>query len=288
MKKRLVFFHSDKKHELLVAEAFMEGALSRGFQIENRFTSEYKTHIFDVAIVMGVKGATKQIMTDYLAERKTVIYIDKGYTRRKSDDGGISEYYRIAINSTQPTAYFQRQPQSEHRFEKLDYYLQRMPHNHNGHIIFAGSSQKYCDFHELGDATDYAQRVITELRKYTDRKIVYRPKPSWQDAVPLSGTTFSGPQRKIWMELQDAYALVTHGSNAAFDAILNGIPIIILGDGVGKPLARTELKDINNLYYPTPEERYQWCCDLAYCQWTLSEMRSGLMFKHIDTELMTK
>jgi hypothetical protein len=284
----IVFYHTEKEHEVMLADAFEEGCTGREVSFSKKFTAEYIRPEADIAVIMGVKGATKKIMDDYLKSGRQCLYLDKGYVRRKVEGCGISEYYRLSVNSTQPTNYFQTIPQSSKRWDKLGYNLQRMYKNPEGAIIFAGSSQKYCDFHGLGDATEYAQSVIKEIRKCSNNEIIYRPKPSWSDATPIEDTTYSGPERKIWVELENAYCLITHGSNAAFDALINGVPVIILGDGVARPLSRTKISDINNLYYPNGIERLQWFYDLAFCQWRIDEICSGRFWKHIGSFLNIK
>jgi hypothetical protein len=69
------------------------------------------------------------------------------------------------------------------------------------------------------------------------------------------------------------------------DAIIAGVPVIITGDGIAKPLGRATLKYINDLYYPTDTERYQFLCDLAYIQWNLDELRNGLAWSHIKPQI---
>jgi len=133
-------------------------------------------------------------------------------------------------------------------------------------VIFAGSSEKYHEWYGIGGATQYAQTQIDLIRKYSSRPIVYRPKPSWEDAVPINGTRFSRHPELIRDVLHNAHALVAYGSNAATDAVMNGVPAVVLGDGVARPVAETSISNIEHPYFPSDEERYQWCCDFSYCQ----------------------
>jgi len=69
--------------------------------------------------------------------------------------------------------------------------------------------------------------------------------------------------------------LVTHGSNACFDAVCLGIPCIILGDAVAKNMSSTTLDEIESPRLASEAERHQWLSDLAYWQWTEAEHASG-------------
>jgi len=55
------------------------------------------------------------------------------------------------------------------------------------------------------------------------------------------------------------------------DAVMHGIPVVVLGDGIAKPLSGT----LDEMYHYTDDERDQLLNDIAYCQWTLDEIKSG-------------
>lgn len=285
---RVTFWRSNKPLEHRLAERVGEGARALGLDYETRVTSEYDGPLAetDVAIVLGVKGRSGEIFREHRVLGKHVVYVDKGYYRGRGDDPAVKlKYFRFSVDGFQPLAYFQAIPRPDDRWRRLGFVFEsRQPLGR--HIIYAGSSQKYCDFQQIGDATKYAAKVVRAVRKYLPRhEIVYRPKPTWRDAVPIDGTTFSQGKKKIQEELIGAKALITHGSNAAFDAILAGVPCVVLGDAIAKPIAMQRLDQLQAVEFPNDTARYQWGCDLAYCQWTLDEMRSGEMWSYLQEQL---
>jgi hypothetical protein len=155
-------------------------------------------------------------------------------------------------------------------------------------VLLAGSSQKFCDFHELGDATEYARTVLRKLRKHTKRPLVYRPKPSWGGAVPVEGFGYSPASEKFVTELSASHALVTFGSNACFEALLAGVPTLILGDGVTRGLSITDYEDIESAEWPGSDAVYLLGCNLAYCQFTVSEMANGMCWSVVREHLGKK
>lgn len=272
---------SDKAREHQIAQAFCEGAHRFGHRTEVCSTGSYTAPdpAIDIAVMVGVKGISGRCFHDFRAAGRRIILIDKGYCRHP--DPQQRHYFRLSVDAPQPLAYLQRRPHDAQRRLHLPWTIR--PRRSSGrHIIFAGSSEKYCRFHALGDATAYADAVIQQLKRDSDRPIVYRPKPSWVAAVPIAGSLFSRPPRTLGHELHDAYALVTHGSNAALEAILAGVPCIVLGDGIARPMSRTTLADINDLYYPPDHERLQWLADVAHCQFTLPEFSQGLAWDSIQ------
>lgn len=285
--KAVFWIAEGKQKELLLAKAFCEGFKIHGHECELRPTHTYNGPAYDcdLALIMGVKGISQQCLRDHIKKRINVIYIDKGYVRLRSLEPNVPLlHYRFSINAFQPLDYFQQRPKPADRWKALGYQLKPRKYI-NGSIIFAGSSQKYCNWHNLGNATDYAQKNIRRIRKIIKRSIIYRPKPSWHEAIPIEGTTFSHGKRRLTEDLKEAFALVTFGSNAAFDAIVEGIPVVVLGDSIARPIANTKLEELKEPFFPNDQQRWQWCCDLAYCQWTLDELRSGEAWHYLQNEL---
>ena len=152
--------------------------------------------------------------------------------------------------------------------------------------MYLGSSAKYHAIAGLGDPNDTAALIVSELRKLTDRPIYYRPKPSYDGARPVEGAYFDQPQHvPIDKMLKNAWCAVTHGSNACFEAVLNGIPCIVLHDAVARPISSRKLKDVNSPYLASDEEVQQWLNNLAWCMFTEEEMLRGLAWEVLEPRL---
>jgi hypothetical protein len=233
----------------------------------------------DVAILAGVKGGSKPCFEAHRRAGRHAIILDKGYTRLRGGELGTL-YWRLSVDDFQPHAYL-RAGRPGDRWERLGMTVLPMWKKDHGQVLFCGSSQKYCDWHGLGDATEYARRTLKQLSRLTDRELVYRPKPSWGGAVPVRGFRYSSHEEKFVAELDRTFCVVTFGSNAAFEAVLAGVPALVLGDGIARPLCRTRLEDVGDPLYPTTAEVRQVGCDIAYCQWTLEEMASGECWDHV-------
>lgn len=280
---KIIFWSSDKPHERLLADAFMHGARVHGDEcIIRPLQPEIVVEDCDLACMVGVKSV--ETFRAHWEAKIHTLYFDKGYTRHAA--GGpikVWEYWRVSVDAHQPTKYLMNVPRISDRFDRLGLEVKpwRTP-TRKGHIVFAGSSQKYHTFYDLSEPTRFAKQLIRAVREAgSKREIVYRPKPSWKDAVPLADSRFSTRPRTIEDELVGAHCLITHGSNACFEAILNGVPCIIVGEAVAKPISDTELGSIETISIPSDEVRNQWLHNLAYCQWKASEFFSGEAWQHI-------
>jgi len=77
--------------------------------------------------------------------------------------------------------------------------------------------------------------------------------------------------RPLADDLRNCWALVTHSSNVAVDAVRAGIPVFVQPTAAAAPVGRTDL-DLAN---PALLARKHWLRSLASQQFTIAEMRSG-------------
>ncbi len=282
---RVAFLHSDKPRERILADAFLMGARKHGHEtFAVALGSEEMAASYDVVAMVGVKS--NLIYHQQRRRGVRVVMMDKGYARGNIKGGQIRkwEYWRVSVDAHSPTARLDRRSFPSDRWNRLG--LEVAPWREAGsHILLAGSSAKYHEFHGMKDPTTYNRGVVRTLRGLTDRQIVYRPKPSWQDATPLLKTRYSGPGETIYSALSGAWATVTHGSNVCFESMLLGVPCIILGDGVTKPISSTNLDDIEAPRLASEAERMSLLHALAYYQWTEREFAEGDAWAFLGGEL---
>ncbi len=286
---KVVFYASvGKKFDDAIAAAFGAGCKNRGVDFEIAKTSEWAGRAgkrTDMAVVVGVKDKSGPIFKAHRHAGKHAVFIDKGYTRIRGSDLGTL-YWRVSVDAFQPLTYFLKTDRPSDRWDALG--LPILPRQAGGEIVLlAGSSQKFCTWHDLGEATAYYRKTLVELSKHTKRELVYRPKPSWQDAVPIKGFGYSPPAAKYEVELERSHCLVTYGSNACFEALIRGVPTLILGDGITRPLASTGCHNVERPFFPNADAVRRLAHNLAYCQWTLQEMECGKTWDNI-VEVMTK
>jgi hypothetical protein len=283
-----VVFHvsKDKKFDETLAAALGRGVVARGDTFATANIAEFvrPDKKADVAVLAGVKGHSKGCFDAYLSAGRHAVILDKGYTRIRGGTLGTL-YWRMSLDAFQPHAYLNRVPRPPDRWDQLDVPIETRPSQPKGTVLFCGSSQKYCNWHNLGDATGYAKSVLDRLRRLTTKELVYRPKPSWGDAVPIAGYRYSDHEQKYVVELAEAAVVVTFGSNAAFEAVLRGVPALVLGDGIARSLARNRLDEVDDLLYPEPLAIHQLAANVAYCQYTLDEMADGTAWDYLKAEV---
>lgn len=281
MPLRVNFWHSDKPRERILADAFLEGVRARGDigqEIPLPEGLPEQLPACDVACMVGVKS--RRLFQAHWDAGIHTVYLDKGYLR--GGDGSPVKtwtYWRLAVDAHHPTRYLMDMEVKPDRWERLG--IKVAPWRVGGrNIILAGSSEKYHKFYDLDHPTDYASGLVKKMNKMGSKPVIYRPKPSWKEAVEVGGAQYShgGPFADV---LKDAWCLVTHGSNAAYDALIAGIPTVVLGEAVTKPISSVTLESVMDPMLATEKQRMKLLHALAHCQWTMQEMREGLAWQHV-------
>jgi len=286
---RILFYVNEKrKWERRLFEVLNDSAGKHGITLI-KDTSGYMGVREDVGgvIVIGIGKNKRQCRQAYARAGKKVLYIDKGYFRNGKGfiPGKRTSHWRIIVGADHPTAYLNQVKRPADRWELLG--LEMMPRREPGQaIMIAGSSDRYSGHNLISKPNTYAQWIIDELRRRgIDNKIIYRPKPGWKGAEPIPGTIYSFAEMPIEREMDRSKVVITHGSNAALDSIMHGLPVIILGTSIASPLTANTLDDMDNLDFPTDEQRYQWACNVAYCQWTPDEIHQGMAWETLKEQL---
>lgn len=233
----------------------------------------------DAAVFYGLESNLPRVFADYKAIGRAV-YVDLGYWGRRQ--GGRWEgYHKLVINARHPSAYFRTPRHSPARALELG--IRPAPWRSlggGGHILLAGMGDKAARAEGL-QVEEWERWAIEEIRRHTSRPIVYRPKPSWKRARPLPGAYYSPRDRDVVDDLRGCWAVVTHHSNVAVDALVAGIPAFCWA-GVAACMASQDLSQIEQPFMP--EGREQWIADIAHTQFSVEEMRSGVAWAHLRKE----
>lgn len=242
----LTIYATDHPHSQVVCRALAQGVESRLVPPNSLLDGDAATY--------GVLRGCGEIIRQCEWIGRTYYHVDHGYIRRGHYDG----FYRISKNGLQWDG-------SGHypvdRWRALG--VEPLPWKRDGRSIVVCPLSTAMGEHFGISPHEWLTKVIAELPKFTDRPVLIKPKG----------------EGNLKDSLADAWCVVAHQSNVAVDAILLGIPAIVLGPSAAVPVARTKLGDVEN---PNYADRGGWLAGLAYHQWTLAEMREGLPWKWLE------
>ena len=201
------------------------------------------------------------------AKFRQFVYADLGYW-------GRGQYYRLIVNGWSPASYV-RSGLPASRFQHLG--LQMKPWKGEGReIIIAGSTAKAATC--FGVEYMAWETMAAKALKDCGHPVVYRPKPTDPAKRAIRGIGYD--TRPLDVALASARAVVTHHSNVAIDALLNGLPVHCeMGAAAALSVPLVAVADAQE-----PEGRERFLYDVAWLQWTLAEMKSGAAWAHLKEQ----
>jgi len=134
-------------------------------------------------------------------------------------------------------------------------------------ILICPPSEKVMKLFTQLTPEEWTEKTVNELKKYTDRPIEIRLKPTRTERI-------SNSSLEAVLD-NDIHCLVTYNSIAALEALMVGRPAITLGPNCASILCNTSLSDIENLNKPTKDDMTALMAHLSYCQFSRAEMMNG-------------
>ncbi len=224
-------------------------AKATGLKLENISNYDFKTD--NTFITYGILRGSGKILT----KSQNYIYIDHGFINssdRRFNNNKMTEiynltgYFRVIKNDLYFNKSFNNLDKS--RLNKLNVDIKDL--NKKGEkIIVSEPSEHTLKFLNLNN---WVEKTVEEIEKYSDREIIVHNKFS---QTPLSSI------------LPDAFAFVSCQSNAAYKALLEGIPTYFTHESLKKfgQINQIEKRILNHeLLYLA-----------ANSQWKLSEFFSS-------------
>lgn len=182
-------------------------------------------------------------------------YGDKAYF-------GRHDYYRFTKNA------YQHGGIGEPNFERLRQIgLRARDYRYGRKIVICPQSETH--YVMRGTTLDaWMNEVLAAIKQHSDREYVVTSK-----------NRRAGPC--LMDKIGDAHCVIVHSSNAAVDAIMQGIPCFTTADCAATAMASGPLANLESPRYPSHEERMHWAAVLAANQWTLDEIARGMAWEAI-------
>jgi hypothetical protein len=252
-------------------------ALYDGCPEDKAIVRGFKYEPSDVAVIFGMhKSKIKlswprgKVFRQQREKNLDVIVLETGYVNRGD---GESNHYAAGFNGLNGRADFRNKGMGPDRWEALGQQLR--PYSMGDKVILCAQVPWDASV-DMHDHKKWIEETAAELKKLTQRPIVFRPHPLAK-LPPLPGCEYS--TEPLENDLKNAHCVVTFNSNSAVEALIYGKPVFAFDEGsMAWDIAGRNLADIEE---PKRPIRPQWAWDLAYAQWTIAEMAAGLTWKHL-------
>lgn len=209
-------------------------------------------------VVWGQLFLTLEIVPDAIRRNRPFWIIDNGY--HLPARGGSVGYYRLTYRGLMPAIFEQPDYDRANKFSvKIE------PWRKTGrHILFASPGHGYGQCLGL-DMARWQKKTLHRLDAITDRPIIVRDKI-------LS--------RPLDDDFRDCWAVVTHSSNVAVQAVLRGIPVFVEPTSAAASVGNL---DLTNLESPVmPDNREAWWASLLGQQFSIPEMANGTAYRYLS------
>jgi len=249
------------------------------FQVcEECFNAVFAENVF--------RGYIKSIQK---TNKKPRVILDVGFLKNTSKQGIAQRHMSIGINSVKRAGASFVSDSPPDRWRKLK--INKPEWRTSGkHILVLGQTENGIGtktIRERGSTfLEWSNYILQEIRRYTDRKIIYKPHPS-QYSMPYPATNCTliplGTKTTVEDYLDDCWCAVSSASNAAADCVINGVPVITNDPmSIVYDISSHNVEEINN---PITPDISQWLNDTAYAQWNINEMESGESWSYIKSFL---
>jgi hypothetical protein len=228
-------------------------AFARGIGCELRYAEDETGPRPGVPVVWGTLRGSERVVAYAKQAGQYFFQVDQAYF-----SSGHDVSYRVTRNGHEAGAV--RECPTD-RIEAHD--LAIKPWQRGGRSVLVCPPTDH--FMAAHGCADWLEKTLDELPSHTDRPVVVRraPRPG-ETAEPLAEA------------LIKAHALVTPSSNVAIEAVVAGVPVFVSPSSAAAPVGLTDLSSIETPVYP---DRDRWLAHLAYCQFSLQEIRSGAAWR---------
>ena len=255
----------------------------------------------DVAVIFGSwkprEKGTHQTRNSVAAQAPRFVVIETPLLKRIT--GSENQYWRVGINgylNRDATWPMLTPTEAEQRLTDLGVEWTGWRNKTSGHVVVV--LQLPGDASLRGtDINEWAYRTVKEIRSRSNRDIVIRTHPLVSDRAfelhaqlgfrlmqeGVKDVRFSDGAETPWSEdIQNAYCTVTFTSGMAVDSVLAGIPTIACDAGnFAWGISSNHVDQITDVRKADRKDIQHWLNQMAACQWTAAEMRSGQVWEYL-------
>ena len=245
---------------------------------------------YDVAVIWSVlwngrMTRNKQVWEQNRKLNRPVIVLEVGGIERGTT-------WKVGLNGINRDAYFGDKDNDRTRADGLG--LVCKPWRSNGDfILVCGQHDKSLQWQNMPRMSNWLLDTYDEIRKHTDRPIIFRPHPRCRlEHIErgLRHVTRQEPAHVIGtyddfdMGFDNVFCTISYSSNPGIHSIIEGIPAFVSPSSLAYDVAN-DIDFLHDLERPLMPDRTQWLNDYAHTEWTIEEISQGIPIKHLTSVL---
>lgn len=236
-------------------------AIAHGFRARKVAASLRTLAVGTTHLIGGLGYGSLELLTQAMARGEPYVFFDRAYF------GGGPGSNRLRVVPGAYQHHWQQAPQARDRLQALGVKL--APWRMQGsHILIVPPSAAICQLFALGD---WLARTEQMVRAAFDGPVIVSRKGQGKPAAEHFG---------------NCWAVVTYTSNVAVEAVCAGIPCFVDRKSAAAPVSLNLEQFAERCERPyLADNREAWASALAYGQYTIDEIESGLAAAYVAEQL---
>jgi len=267
-----------------VFDAFAYSIMGAGHSVS------YNTRDCDINVIWSVlwngrMSKNKSIWDESIEKNKPVIVLEVGGIQRGTT-------WKVGLNGINKDAYFGELNNTNHRASAFGMSLK--PWRKDGeYILICGQHNKSLQWQNMPSMSNWFLDTYDQIRKYTDRPIIFRPHPrcrlehierGLRNVIRQEPKHITGTYDNFDMEFDNVWATISHSSNPGCQSILAGVPAFVSPSSLAYDVGNN-IEFIHDIENPVMPDRIQWRNDYAWTEFTIEEIKHGLPLNRLTSRI---
>jgi len=269
-----------------VFSAFERSCIANGHNISNSDNiDDADCHVIWSVLFHGRMARNKDIWTRCRELRKPVIVLEVGGIKRGTT-------WKVGLNGINRDAYFGDSNNDDSRKRLLG--LEVKPwRTSSKYILLCGQHDKSLQWQDMPRMSNWFLNTYEEIRKHTDRPIIFRPHPRCRLEHIERGLTHvtrqeprhvNGTYDSFDMGFNDIHCTISYSSNPGIHSIIEGVPAFVSTHSLAYDVAN-DIDFLHDIEQPLMTDRTQWLNDYAHTEYTVDEISQGIPLKRLTDYL---
>lgn len=267
-----------------VFDAFANSLVANGYDVV------WNDPVSDVDVIWSVlwhgrMAKNKDIWVRNQRLSKPTIVLEVGGIQRGST-------WKVGLNGINRDAYWGDSNNDDSRKRVLG--LEVKPWRTKGkYILLCGQHDKSLQWQGMPRMSNWFLNTYDEIRKHTDRPIIFRPHPRCrlehierglrhvfrQEPQHVNGTYDS-----FDMGFDDIHCTISYSSNPGVHSVIEGVPAFVSTHSLAYDVAN-DIDFLHDIENPVMPDRTQWLNDYAHTEYTIEEISQGIPLKRLTNNI---
>jgi hypothetical protein len=270
-----------------VFSAFEHSCIHGGHSICNSSNiSDSDVHVLWSVLFNGRMARNKDIWTRCMQDNRPVIVLEVGGIKRGTT-------WKVGLNGINRDAYFGDNNNDDSRKHLLG--LLEKPWRTSGeYILICGQHDKSLQWKNMPSMSNWFLNTYDEIRKHTDRPIIFRPHPrcrlehierGLRHVTRQEPRHVNGTYDSFDMGFNNIHCTISYSSNPGIHSVIEGVPAFVSTHSLAYDVAN-DIDFLHDIENPIMPDRTQWLNDYAHTEYTIEEIAAGIPLKNLTSRLV--